>query len=66
MSDSNSNFEKNEIKSKYILAQNLIPVRKDKLWGLFNLSGNQVTDFEYDSFGYKASSKRTIFQNRQE
>ena len=51
-----SNFEKNEIKSKYILAQNLIPVRKDKLWGLFNLSGNQVTDFEYDSFGYKASS----------
>lgn len=53
-----SNFEKNEIKSKYILAQNLIPVRKDKLWGLFNLSGNQVTDFEYDSFGYKASSNK--------
>lgn len=53
-----SNFQKNEIKSKYILAQNLIPVRKDKLWGLFNLSGNQVTDFEYDSFGYKESSNK--------
>lgn len=53
-----SDFEKNEIKNKYILVDNLIPVRKDKLWGLFNLAGNQVTDFEYDSFGYKASTNK--------
>lgn len=51
-------FEKNEIKNKYILVDNLIPVRKDKKWGLFDKNGKQVVDFEYDRFGYIASSNK--------
>lgn len=53
-----SKFERNEIKNKYILADNLIPVRQDKYWGLFDKKGNQVVDFIYDSFGYVAPSNK--------
>ena len=28
-------FSDNDIKNKYILADNLIPVRKDEYWGFF-------------------------------
>ena len=53
-----SKFEENNIKSKYILAGNLIPVRKDKYWGLYGKNGNQLVDFKYDSFGYIASTNK--------
>lgn len=53
-----SNFEKNNIKNKFIFVDNLIPVRKNKLWGLFDLKGEQVTDYKYDSFGYIATTNR--------
>lgn len=53
-----SKFSQNNIKNKYILADNLIPVRKDKYWGLFDKSGNQVVEYKYDSFGYVASSNK--------
>lgn len=53
-----SKYEQNNIKNKYLLAGNLIPVRKDKNWGLFDKNGNQVVDFKYDNFGYIASSNK--------
>lgn len=53
-----SNFTQNGIKNNYILADNLIPVKKGKYWGLFNKNGNQVVEFKYDSFGYEASSNK--------
>lgn len=53
-----SKFAQNNIKSKYILAGNLIPVRQDKLWALYDKSGNQVTEYKYDRFGYIASNNR--------
>lgn len=53
-----SKFEKNDIKNKYILLNNLIPVQKSGKWGLFDKSGRQVVDFEYDSFGYIASTNK--------
>ncbi len=53
-----SPFSQNNIKNKYILAGNLIPVRKGELWGLFDLNGNQLVDFTYDSFGYIARSNK--------
>lgn len=49
-----SNFSYNDITSQYILVDNLIPVQKDKLWGLVNLNGEIVLDFQFDSFGYIA------------
>ena len=51
-------FSQNNIKNKYILAGNLIPVKKGDLWGLYDISGKQVVDFEYDSFGYIAKTNR--------
>ncbi len=53
-----SPFSQNDIKNKYILAGNLIPVRKGELWGLYDINGNQVVDFTYDSFGYIAKSNK--------
>ena len=53
-----SRFEENDLKTGYILIDNLIPVMKNNKWGLFDTKGNQVVNFEYDSFGYIASSNR--------
>ena len=56
-----SKFTQNNIKSKYLLADNLIPVKKGDYWGLFDKNGNQVVDFEFDSFGYVASNSRDAY-----
>lgn len=53
-----SKFTQNNIKNKYILAGNLIPARKDKYWGLYDKNGNQVAEYQYDSFGYIASNNK--------
>ncbi len=53
-----SKFSKNNIKNKYILVDNLIPVKKDKYWALFDKTGNQVTEYKYDSLGYIASNNK--------
>ncbi len=51
-------FAQNDIKNKYILADNLIPVRRNNLWGLYDKNGRQIVEYKYDSFGYKATSNR--------
>lgn len=53
-----SKFTQNNIKNRYVLADNLIPVRKDKFWAIYDKNGNQVVDFKYDSLGYIASSNK--------
>lgn len=53
-----TNFAENDIKNKYLLMDNLIPVKKGELWGLYNKNGNKVVDFEYNSFGYVASNNK--------
>lgn len=53
-----SKFSQNNIKNKYILADNLIPVKKDDYWALYDKNGNQLTEYKYDSFGYIASNNR--------
>ncbi len=53
-----SKFKENNIKNSYIFMDNLIPVRKDKLWGLYDKDGNMVANYEYDSFGYIASNNK--------
>lgn len=56
-----SKFEKNDIKNKYIIAEKLIPVKKDNYWGLYDINGNQIVDFVYDSFGYISASKNNLY-----
>lgn len=53
-----SKFQQNDIKNKYLLVDNLIPVKKGRYWGLYDRNGNQVVEFKYDSFGYIASSNK--------
>ena len=54
-------FSQNNLKSNYLLADNLIPVKKRDYWGLFDINGKQVVNFEYDSFGYIASNSRDAY-----
>lgn len=56
-----SKFTENNIKSKYLLVDNLIPVKKGDYWGLFDKNGNQVVEFKYDSLGYIASNNRDAY-----
>lgn len=44
-------FTTNDIKNKYILYNNAIPVMRDKKWGLYNVDGKQILPLEYDSMG---------------
>ena len=53
-----SRFEENDLKTGYVLIDNLIPVMRNDKWGLFDTDGNQLVAFEYDSLGYIASSNR--------
>jgi len=53
-----SKFTENNIKNNYLLADNLIPIKRDGYWGFFNKNGNQVVEFKYDSIGYIASNNR--------
>lgn len=53
-----SKFQENDLKTGYLLIDNLIPVMKNDKWGLFDKNGNQVVDFEYDSFGYIANNNK--------
>ena len=52
-------FKENEIKNSYVLLNTLIPVQKGELWGFINISGNQITDFEYSAIGYLEASSTT-------
>ena len=56
-----SKFTENNIKSKYLLVNNLIPVKKGDFWGLFDKNGNQVVEFKYDSFGYITSNNKDAY-----
>lgn len=53
-----SKFSDNDIHNKYILAGNLIPVKKGNYWGFFDKTGKQVKDFMYDSIGYTVSASK--------
>lgn len=56
-----SSYEKNEIKNGYILLDNLIPVMKNKKWGFYDIKGNQVTNFKYDSIGCMTKNENNVY-----
>ncbi len=55
-------FPTNDIKNKYILFDNAIPVKQNGMWGLFDIRGNQILPLEYVSLGCisKTSSNRSL------
>ena len=44
-------YSNNDIKNKYILFNNAIPVQRDKMWGLYDKEGKQILPLEYTDIG---------------
>jgi len=57
-----SKFPTNDIKNKYILFDNAIPVKQNGKWGLYDITGNLILPIEYIDLGCvsKTSSDRTL------
>lgn len=55
-------FPTNDIKNKYILFDNAIPVKQNEKWGLYDIRGNLILPVEYVSLGCisKTSSGKTL------
>lgn len=47
----NTQFPTNDIKNKYILFNNVIPVKQNGLWGMFNIKGEKILPVEYYTLG---------------
>lgn len=54
-----SKYSENGIKNKYLLADNLIPVKKDKFWAIYNKKGEQLTEYKYDNIGCTPTNSRS-------
>lgn len=46
-----SKFPSNNIANQYLLFGNAIPVRQNDMWGLFDITGEQILKVEYNGFG---------------
>lgn len=44
-------YKDSNIKNKYLLYENCIPVKKDEKWGIYNKNGKLILPIEYDSIG---------------
>ena len=44
-----------EVENKYIMYEELIPVKKDGKWGVFNTNGEKIIELEYDELGCEVS-----------
>lgn len=55
-------FPTNDIKNKYILFDNAIPVKQNGKWGLYDIRGNLILPIDYIDLGCisKTSSDRTL------
>lgn len=53
-----SPFTQNDIKTGYILADTLIPAKKDSLWGFFDKKGNLISNFQYTDIGCVANNSQ--------
>ena len=53
-----SKFEENEIRNRFVIADTLIPVKKNDLWGFVDVKGKQITEFKYDSIGYITTNNK--------
>lgn len=52
-------YEENGVTNGYILYNQLVPVKLNNKWALFDIEGNRITDFIYDSFGCTTAKNAT-------
>ena len=55
-----SQYSENGVQSGNILYDYLIPVKNNNKWALFNIKGENLTDFIYDEFGSQAKNSNTF------
>ena len=48
----NKNIVNNRIENQYVLLKNIIPVYKNKKWGIFDKTGKLILPMEFDLLGY--------------
>ena len=55
-------FSSDNIENSMLLYNNCIPVKKEDKWGIFNIEGKLISNFNWDSLGYVAerNSKNNI------
>lgn len=53
-------FPTNDIKNKYILFNNVIPVQQNGKWGLFDITGKKILPVEYISLGCTSNSNSNV------
>lgn len=47
-----SKYQQNAIENKYVLLNEIIPIKNSEdLWGLFNIKGEKIKDFEFTEIG---------------
>lgn len=52
-------FPSNDIKNARLLYDNCIPVKKDGKWAMFDVTGNIISNFNWDNFGYIHSTSNS-------
>ena len=52
-------FPVNDIKNSRLLYDNCIPVKKDGKWAMFDVTGNIISNFNWDNFGYIHSTSNS-------
>lgn len=54
-----SKFQENDVKNGNVIANTLIPVKQNDLWGFYDVSGNQITECKYESVGYIPANNKS-------
>lgn len=56
-------FATDNLKNQYILYDNIIPVKVNEKWRLFDIKGNRLTSDEYDVIGFENTDTRDRIVN---
>lgn len=53
-----SKYQQNGIENKYVLLNEIIPIKNsENLWGLFNIKGKKIRDFEFTEIGCSSAKE---------
>ena len=55
-------YEQNVLENQYVLLDEIIPIKNSKdLWGIFNIKGEQIKDFEFTEIGCNSIKENNTF-----
>lgn len=57
-----SNYQQNGIENEYVLFDEMIPIKNsDGLWGIFNIKGEKIKEFEFTEIGCSEMKESNIY-----